>query len=212
MKRKNDGSKGFDRIREIYGGNVKIAVKLQALVALALLCAGLVVAGCKSAPELTKEQALSLIQAKYNAAPGTPLTIYVDDRGMQQGVTAQYWTGLKRYPNGYWGDFKVTPAGQKAFTIAGGGDVIQWRPSAPQDPKYTISITSTAQTHLKARDLDDVQDDGSNKQVAYSEDIDLSALPAPLQDIARNPGNQLSTRRTATFVLNNGTWALQSIN
>ena len=191
---------------------MNIAGKMQALVALALLGAGLGGAGCSSAPELTKQQAQTLIQAKYDSMPGTPITIIVDDRGMQQGVTGQYWIGLKRYPNGYWGDFKLTPAGQKAFSLVGGGDVIQWRPSAPQDPHYSVSITSTAQTHLKSRDLGEVQDSGSNKQVSYSEDIDLSALPTPLQNIAHNPGNKLSTKRTATFVLNNGTWAIQSID
>ena len=196
----------------VYGGNVKIAGKMQALVALALLSAGLVVAGCKSAPELTKQQAQTLVQAKYDSQPGAPISVNVNDRGMQQGVTAGYWTGLKRYPNGYWADFKVTPAGQKVFKLDAGGDTIQWRPSAPQDPRYAISVTSTAAAKLKADDIGDVQDAGDNKTVSFNEQLDLSALPAPLADIAHNPGNKLSTKRTATFVLNNGTWGLQSIN
>ena len=79
----------------LYGGNVKIAGKMQALVAMALLGAGLVVAGCKSAPELTKQQALSLIQAKYNSLDPQPVTISVNDRGMQQGVSAKYWLGTE---------------------------------------------------------------------------------------------------------------------
>lgn len=212
MKRKNGGSKGFDWIKRVYGGNVRIVGKMQSFVALASLGMGLVVAGCKSAPELTQQQAQSLIQAKYDSMAGAPITINIDDRGMQQGVMAQYWTGLKRYPNGYWGDFKLTPAGDKAFKVDAGGEVIQWRPSSPQDPHYAITVTSLAQTHLKARGLGDVQDSGANKQVSYSEDVDLSALPAPLQNIAHNPVNKLTTRRTAVFVLNNGTWALQSID
>jgi hypothetical protein len=185
---------------------------MQALVALALLGAGLVVAGCKSAPELTKQQAQSFIQAKYDSTPGEPINIGVNDRGMQQGVSAGYWLGVKRYPNGYWADLKVTPAGLKAFKLLSGGDVIEWRPLSPQDPRYAIAITSLASAKLRARDLGDVQDEGDNKTVSYTEELNLSALPGPLAEMAHNPGTKLTTRRTATFVLNNGTWALQSIN
>jgi len=202
----------FDWINKIYGGNVKIAGKLQALVAIALLGAGFVVAGCKSAPELTKQQALSMIQAKYDATPGTPIDIAVDDRGMQQGVSAGYWVGLKRYPNGYWADLKVTPAGLKAFKLASGKDVIEWRPLSPQDPRYAIAVTSLAAAKLKARSVGDIQDDGANKSVTFTEETDLSALPGPLAQIAHNPGTRLTVKRTAEFVLNNGTWTLQKID
>jgi len=190
---------------------VKIAGKMQALVSIALLSAGLVVAGCKSAPELTKQQAGSLIQAKYESAAGEPLSISINDRGMQQGVTAGYWTGLKRYPNGYWGDFKLTPAAQKAMKLDAGGDVIQWRPSAPQDPHYAVSVTTLAPVKMRADDLGDVTDSGDNKTVSFNEQLNLSPLPGPLAEMAHNPGNRLSTKKTATFVLNNGTWALESI-
>jgi hypothetical protein len=195
----------------LYGGNVKIAGKLQALVAIALLGVGLVAAGCKSAPELTKQQALTMIQAKLDSNPGTPVDINVDDRGMQQGVSAGYWVGVKRYPNGYWADLKVTPAGQKAFKLLSGKDTIEWRPLSPQDPHYAITVTSLTPVKEKARGLGDIQDDGSDKTVTFSEDLDLSTLPAPLAAIAQNPGNRLSSKQTAKFVLNNGTWTLQSI-
>ena len=190
---------------------MKIAVKMQAILALALLGAGMVLAGCKSGPDLTKEQAQALIQAKYDAQPGAKFDIAVPDRGMQQAVTAGYVTGLKKYPNGYWADFKVTPAGAKAFTVLGGGDLIQWRPAQLVDPHYAVTVTSVAETHLKARDLGDITDLGANKTVTYSEDVNLSALPTDLQTIAHNPGNKLSTKRTATFALVNGAWAVQSI-
>jgi hypothetical protein len=36
-------------------------------------------------------------------------------------------------------------------------------------------------------------------------------VPEPLQRIAHNPGNKLSSLRQATFVLTNGAWTLQSI-
>lgn len=190
---------------------MNIAGKMQALAALVLMGSGIVVAGCKSAPDLTQQQAQTLIQAKYDAAPGAPLSIVVNDLGMQEGVTAQYWVGTKRYPNGYWADLKLTPAGAKAMTLPGGGDTIQWRPLSPQDPQYSIALNSVALTHLKARGLGEIQDSGSNKTVTFTEDVDLTALPQPLQGIAHNPGNRLSTKRTATFALNNGAWALQSI-
>lgn len=187
--------------------------KMQSLVALALLSAGLLLAGCKSAPPLSKDQATALIQAKYDSMPAAPNTILVNDTGMQQGVTAGYWTGLRRYPNGYWADFKLTPDGKKVLTLSGGGDVIQWRPLQLQDPHYGITITTVAKNHLKADDLGDVQDQsGGTKMVTYDEDVVWTGVPAPLQGIGHNPGNQLSTRRTAIFALQNGAWTLQSTN
>jgi hypothetical protein len=43
------------------------------------------------------------------------------------------------------------------------------------------------------------------------EDVDLGSLPEPLQDIAQNPFNKLSSQRVATFTLVNGAWTLESI-
>ena len=40
----------------------------------------------------------------------------------------------------------------------------------------------------------------------------LAGVPDPLASIAHNPGNQLSATRTATFVLDNGDWKLQSVD
>ena len=187
--------------------------KIQALVALALLGAGLVLAGCKSAPPLAKDQAAAMIQAKYNSEAAAPITIFVNNAGMEEGVTAKYWTGLKRYPNGYWADFKLTPDGAKVLTLAGGGDTIQWRPSAPTDPRYGITINTVAKNHFEADDLGDIQNISDNtKTVDYDEDVVWTGVPDPLQNIGHNPGNQLSTRRTATFTLQNGAWKLESIN
>jgi len=36
-------------------------------------------------------------------------------------------------------------------------------------------------------------------------------VPDALVAIAHNPGNQLTTTRTANFMVTNGAWALQSI-
>ena len=191
---------------------MKTRRRLQVLIALACLGAGLVVNGCKSAPPLAKEQAMALIQAKYDSMPPAPLSIAVTDLGMQEGVTAKYWVGIKGYPNGYWGDFKLTPEGAKVLTLVGGGDVIQWRPEQPKDPHYAIAIQTVATNRLKAAALGDIQDQaGGTKMVDFDEDVVMTGVPDALQGIATNPGNRLSTRRTAIFVLNNGQWTLQSI-
>jgi len=178
---------------------------------LVLLGAGGFLAGCKSAPDLTQDQATAMIQAKYDKDPGTVFNIAVDDVGMQKGVHANYWLGVKRYPNGYWGDFKLTPDGVKVVKLLSGGDTIQWRPEGPKDPNYTIVVVPLVASKLKTRNIGDVQTVADARTVTYMEDVDLSNLPAPLQGIADNPANKLSTKRMATFALANGTWTLQSI-
>jgi hypothetical protein len=194
---------------------VKNAAKIQTLAALVLLGAGGFLAGCKSAPDLTQDQAKTMIQAKYDKDPGTAFNIAVNDTGMQQGVHANYWLGLKRYPNGYWADFKLTPDGIKVVKLAGGGDTIQWRPDGPTtDPKYsnyTIIVVPLVLSKLKVRNPGDVQTIADTRTVTYMEDVDVSTLPAPLQAIADNPSNKLSTKRMATFTLENEAWTLQSI-
>lgn len=191
---------------------MKNAVKMQVLGALVLLIAGLWVTGCKSAPELTQAQAQALIQAKYDATPATPFNISVDDQGMQMGVHDNYWLGIKRYPNGYWADFKLTPDGKKVIKLPNGGDTIQWRPSGPNDPRYSIQVVPLVSSGMKARSLGDIQSLGDSKTVRFIEDVDLSALPDPLQKLAHQAVNKLSSTRQATFTVDNGAWAVKSIN
>lgn len=195
----------------VEGGNVKNAVKLQVLGTLVAFAAGLWMAGCKSAPDLTQARALTMIQAKYDQTPAAPVSITVNSTGMVQGVTAKYWFETKRYPNGYWADFTVTPDGKKVLTLPGGGNVIQWRPDNPTDPKFVVVIQSVATNHLKARDVGDIQSVGDTRIASFTEDVNLDGLPQPLADMAHNPGNKLSSLRQATFVLTNGAWTLQSI-
>lgn len=190
---------------------MKIVLKLHALGAVILFGAMTVLCGCKSVPELTKDQALTLIQTKYDQTTAEPINITVGDRGMQQGVFAKYWFETKRYPLGYWGDFTITPDGKKLFKLASGGDVIQWRPDSPTDKNFVIVITTLAANHLKARNVGDIQTSGDLRTAAFSEDINLDGIAEPLQNIAHNPGNKLSTKRVATFALNNGAWTVQSI-
>ncbi len=192
-------------------GNVKSAVKIQAFAALVLLGAGAYLAGCKSAPELTQDQAKAMIQARYDQDPGSSFHVVVDDSGMQQGVQAKYWAGVKRYPNGYWGDFKLSPDGAKLVKLASGGDTIQWRPDSPSDPQYVVTLTTLAPVKHQARDIGDVETLSDKRSVRFTEDADLSSLPAPLRSIAQNPGNELSTQRVANFTLVNGAWTLESV-
>jgi hypothetical protein len=178
---------------------------------LALLSTGMLLAGCKSAPDLSQTQALALIQASFDQAAPVNTDIVVNDLGMREGISAKYWEGIKKYPNGYWADFKLTDGGKKLVKLPAGGDTIQWRPEGPNDPKYAVAMTTVAANHLKARNIEDIQDNGTVKTAAFIADVNLSGLPAPLQGIAHNPGNTLAIRRHADFTLENGAWKLQSI-
>jgi hypothetical protein len=190
---------------------VKNTVKMQVLAVLVAVAAGLWIAGCKSAPDLTQAQALTMIQAKYDQSPAVPVSITVNDAGMEQGDTAKYWLKTKRYPNGYWADFTLTPDGKKLVTLSGGGDAIQWRPDSPSDPNFVIVIQTVATNHPKARNVGDIQSIGDSRTATFTEDVNLDGLPQPLADMAHNPGNKLSATRTATFALTNGAWTLQSV-
>jgi hypothetical protein len=191
---------------------VKNAAKMKALLSLAILGAGVLVAGCKSAPPLTTADALAMIQAKYDATAPVGVNITVNNDGMVQGATAKYWDRTKVYPNKYWADFTLTPDGKKVIKLSDGGDVIKWRPDSPTDAKFSVVVVTVAANHLKARDIRDLQDAGGGSMTAaFNEDVDLTDVPGPLQGIAHNPGNQLSTPRVADFVLDGGAWKLQSI-
>ena len=192
---------------------MKKAVKFHALMSLAVLGVGMMVAGCKSAPELPKDKAVAMIQAHYDALPPSGFEITVNNDGMVQGATAKYWQRTTIYPNKYWADFKLTDTGKKLIKLSSGNDVIQWRPSSPTDKDFSIVVTTTVLKHRKARDIKDIQDvGGKTKTVVFTEGVDLSDLPEPLVDIAHNPGNQLTTSRTATFVLDGDNWKLQTVD
>ena len=49
------------------------------------------------------------------------------------------------------------------------------------------------------------------KSANFTEGVDLTGVPDPLQQIAHNPGNRLSTKRTAEFALANGAWTVHSV-
>jgi hypothetical protein len=199
------------------GGNVKNAARILAWGTLGLLGAGLWLAGCKSGPELTQANALALIQANYDQRPAVPANIRVDDLGMRQGISARYWERTKVFPNNYWGDFTLTPAGKKALKLPDGSSVIQWRPENAQDKHYAMTVVSLTANHLKAHDLKEIEDTvlpsvAIAKEVEFTEGVNLDGVPSPLQQIAHNPGNKLSTKRLADFSFENGAWKLLSIN
>jgi hypothetical protein len=195
---------------------VKNTLRMKALGLAALLGVGMVVAGCKSAPELTKDQALKLVQDKYDQTAAAGAAVVVDDLGMRQGATGKLWDRTKVYPNRYWADFKLTDTGKKAIKLDNGGDTIEWRPASATDTKYTVTVTTLAANHLKAKDMGDVQDAtvvgvDTAKSAKFSETVDLTGVPDAVQQIAHNPGNELSTKRTAEFALVNGAWTVHDI-
>ena len=194
---------------------MKNAVKLQIAGAMAVVSAGLILAGCKSAPPLTETQAQTMIQAKYDQTAATPITINLTDPGVVQGVTDKYWNRTKVYPNGLWADFTLTPDGKKLITVPGGGDVIQWRPMTMGDKNYSVNLNTVTDSHLRVSNVRNIQSEavpGASKGMGcdYDEVVDFSGIPAPLAAIGHNPGNQISMQRHADFALVNSAWVLKS--
>ena len=135
---------------------------------------------------------------------------------MRQGIDAKYWERTKMYPNRYWADFKLTDAGKKVLKLRSGSDVIQWRPDNADDKNYSIVIVTVAANHLRAHDVDNIRDEvlpgvKTARAASFIEGVDFTGVPQPLQDIAHNPGNQLSTKRQADFALENGAWTLHGV-
>lgn len=192
---------------------MKNAMKMLALGTLSFLGAGLLLSGCKSAPELSKADAQAMIQAKYDQAPATGANISVDQAGLARGITAKYWERTKLYPNKFWADFTLTPEGKKVLKLQKGGDVIEWHPLNAGDKNFSVMVVTTATNHLKAQDLSDPQDDlGGTKTVSYVETVRLDGVPADIKVMSDGVGNRLSSKHIATFALDGGVWKLQSIS
>jgi len=191
---------------------VKKAGKLFALGMMGIVGAGMLLLGCKSAPELSKVDAQALIQAKYDQATPTGAVILVDEPGLARGVSAKYWERTKLY-NRFWGDFTLTPEGKKVVTLQKGGDVIHWQPQNEGDKSYTFAVVTVATNHKKAHVTGDPQDDvNSTKTVSYTENVNLEGLPNDLKTLAGGAGNRLSSTHVATFALDGGAWKLQGTN
>lgn len=187
--------------------------RLLQVCAAGVMVLGVLVAGCAMKPKLTSQQALTLIQAQYDQQPPVSAVIFVNDDGMKAGVVAKYWDRSKAYSNKYWADFKLTDAGKKVIKLPDGGDTIAWHPESATDTKYVITLSPVVANHLKAASASDPQN-GVNAQtetVIYDEVASLQGAPPPVQEMARDSHTKVSTQRTATFVLENGEWKLQSI-
>jgi hypothetical protein len=135
---------------------------------------------------------------------------------MRQGIVAKYWERTKVYPNRFWADFTLTPEGKKVIKLPKGGDVIEWRPDSTTDTHFVAVVVTATANRLKARDIKDIQDEtlpgvDSAKGAAFTESVDFTGVPDPLQNIAHNPGNTLSSKRQADFSLEGGAWKLHSI-
>lgn len=185
-----------------------------ALAALTAAGSGLLATGCKSTPQLSKDSAQQIIQAKYDQQAPTGITITVGDDGLKQGLTDGYWKLTKVYPNNRWADYTLTPEGEKVLKLSAGGNVIQWRPD--QGSPFSVPIVTVAANHLKARDVQDPQDEvlagaSAAKSVAFTEGVDFTGVPQPLQDIAHNPGNRLSSQRQADLTWNGMSWTVHGI-
>jgi hypothetical protein len=192
---------------------LKNAPKWTMWVGVASFGIALMAAGCKSAPDFTAANAQALIQAKYDQDAPVGVNIRVNDDGMRQGVTAKYWDRSKSYPVKWWADFKLSADGAKAVKLPAGGDTIQWRPDSADDKNYAVTVVSVATNHLKARDVQDPQSESdSTRTVQFNEAVNLDGVPGPLAEIAHDPGNKLSTKRTATFSLDGGAWKLAAVN
>lgn len=189
----------------------------KTLGVVALMGAGLVVTGCKSAPELSKDQALKMVQDKYDQTAPVGVNVLVNDSGMRLGATGKLWERTKVFPNKLWADFKLTAEGKKAVVLPAGGDTIEWRPASLEDKTYSIVVTTTAANHLRAKDMGDLQDEmlpgaDTAKAGKYTEAANLQGVPDTLQHIiAENPLNKVSTKKQADFALENGAWVLKRI-
>lgn len=184
-----------------------------ALGALAATSAVLLTTGCKSTPDLSKDTAQSLIQAQYDHQP-SGITITVGETGLKQGLTAGYWKLTKVYPNNRWADYALTPDGKKVLKLADGGDVIQWRPE--QGGTFSFLVVTLAANPMRAKDLQDPQDEvlagaSAAKSVTFTESVNLTGVPQPLQDIAHNPGNKLSSKKQADLTWDGMNWKLHGI-
>jgi len=198
------------------GEKVRNNLQMQVLGAVALLGAGMVLGGCKSAPDLSQSQAQTLVQAYYDQQAPQPVSILVNNDGMVQGALAKYWNRTTIYPNKYWADFKLTDDGKKVVKLPAGGDKIEWRPSSLDDKDYTYRMVTVQANHLRARDVAAPQDEmlpgvDTAKGADFTEGVDLTGVPDTLQQIAHNPGNRLSAKRHADFALVNGAWTVKAV-
>lgn len=194
---------------------MKKGLKFQVLGALLIMGAGFGVTGCKSAPALSQDDAQKMVQAYYDLQPASGFIINVNETGLKQGFDAKYWKLTKVYPNKRWADYDLTDEGKKVLTLNGGGNTIQWRPD--DQGKGHFYVTTVATNHPKIKEVQDPQDDvvpgvDTAKTAAFSETVNMTGIPDPLQAIAHNTGNVLTSRRHADFALDGGAWKVHGVH
>jgi hypothetical protein len=200
---------------DLTGGRVKRVLKFEVLGALLLMGAGWWIAGCKSTPDLSAADAQKLVQSYLDQQPPTNFIINVNEIGLKQGFDAKYWKLTKVYPNKKWADYDLTDDGKKLVTLNGGGTTIQWRPDDLGKGHFYVTTVQTY--HPKVKEVSDPQDDivpgvDTAKSAKITEDADFTGVPDPLQQIAHNPGNVLSSRRTVDFALDGGSWKVHDVH
>lgn len=190
-------------------------LRIYALGALAFAVAGLLFTGCKSAPELSKDSAQALIQSHLDSQSPSGITIMVDKMGLQQGLSAGYWKLTKIYPKqAGWADYTLSPQGQKVLKLSSGGNVIEWRPGG--DGEYHFLIQTITANTMRAKDVQNPQneilpDAKHAKSVRYTESVNMDGIPEPLQNMAHNAGNRLSSKRQADLSYEGGSWKVHGI-
>jgi len=114
--------------------------------------------------------------------------------------------------NRFWADFTLTPEGKKVLKLASGGDVIQWRPENAGDRNFSVVIV-TVDTHpLKVHDVGDPQMKWRSQERRFRRKPEPGRRAECAANDSNGPGNKLSSRHIATFVVDEGAWKLQSIN
>ena len=92
--------------------------------------------------------------------------------------------------------------------------MIEWRPGG--DGEFSFLIVTTNASSMRAKDVQDPQDESlanttAAKSVIFTESVNLTGVPKPLQDIAHNPGNKLSSKKQANLAYENGAWTVHGI-
>ena len=193
---------------------MRMALKFYMAGAVAFMGAGLLLNGCKSAPELSQADAAKMIQAEYDSRPAAGAGVYVNEFGLKQGLTAKYWQLVKIYPNNRWADYKLTDEGKKVLTLQGGGDTIEWRPEQGNNSHFYVVTTKA--NHFTAKEVEAPQDEvvpgvTTAKSAAFNETLNFDGVPQPIVDLAHNAGNKLSSKKHADFAFEGGSWKLHSI-
>src|SRR5579871_5875840 len=180
------------------GGRVKRAFEYRVLGA--LLVVGLMMTGCKSAPELSQADAQKMIQAYYDQQPPEPIHVYVDYTGLKQGVDAKYWKVVKAFPaNKNWGDLDLTDEGKKVYKLDDGSNTIHWRPDDQNKGHFYVNTVQA--THPKISEVSDPQDDvvpgvDTAKSCKFTATTNLEGLPDTVKQMAHDVGNTLTARHT----------------